>query len=1056
MRHMATKHPYIAINASAGSGKTYTLVQRILVLCLSKPHQHDAIQHILALTFTNKAANEMKARILDWLKAFTKADYEQNQELQNIQTELKSLGINVTLTELHQRSQKVLDYILHHYSTLNISTIDKFNSKLVRNFSYELGLPHQFSIEINNEPFLLEAVDRVLFEIGEENPISDAFMDLVEYNLENDERANISKTLYHKAKNLTNDVHYTELQKNKDFNWGAYDAYKTKIRARIVALKNENLRIAEVALEAIQKAGVSIDDFHSKGNGLGAFFQAYKAYAAGSREFPFPTNEEKKLETFRKGSASKDISIQHSVGALVDPLIDFRAQIIRNYIEQIKAEKILKELLPFKFNKEIQDQLQLIEEENDLVLLSKFNILINENLKNEPSDFIYEKIGTRFQHFFIDEFQDTSQMQWNNIVPLKDNTVATENSSFTLVGDPKQSIYRFRGGDSEIMLNILNGKEDDLMPAHIENLSNNWRSSKNIVDFNNELYQFISKGLKPEHQNLFGVLGIQNSVKKNFGRVKVHVSEYDRKADPFFENAAQQMHDDIQECINNGFSFSDITIICRKSKEIKKFSSLLGQKAVHYQGKDQKIRCISERGLTLDISITLKALIEFLRWKLEPANLQYATRFLYYLNELGRISMVDFSEELVQLLESKNPTHVQELIAKNYNLKLDLGDSPQLNLYNYIEYFLQEFSVPTLETDYLMNFLEVVFGFTQNAGATLKDFIQFWDEEAKDISVQASENIDAVTMMTIHAAKGLEFPIVFLPITNDHKDSKFSNWFSLEEEDALQTINLSNFESVLATYDNEIREFNEQNSYKNTIDRLCVNYVATTRPVEQLFLYLQKPSENGKPNEILEFIQQKAGAGDTDSSFDLYPIDADGLKKQTKDLVEKHNTWQIERLSSNTNHLDNIRIATPSKNYQKTVRHVKEGIFVHEILSKIKYPEDVDRVVTNYILNGIFSSEESTRISDKIKSILNHPEYSSYFSKENTVYTEKDLMISKENQTQIFRPDRLIETPQGWIIVDYKTGEENLEKHEAQLMQYQEILEKMGKTVIEKKIIYIR
>ncbi len=1052
---MVTAHPYIAINASAGSGKTYTLVQRILLICLSKPHQHDAIQHILALTFTNKAANEMKARILDWLKAFTKKDYEQSQDLKGVQSELKSLGINVSIAELHERSQKVLDYILHHYSTLNISTIDKFNSKLVRNFSYELGLPHQFSIEINNEPFLLEAVDRVLNEIGEENPISDAFMDLVEYNLENDEKANVSQTLYHKAKNLANDVHYHELQKNQNFNWPAYEEYKNQIRKRITELKKENLELAKQALELIQNNGVSIDDFHGKSNGLGAFFHSYQAFAMGTKGFPFPGDEEKKLETFRKGSASKDVSVQNSVAALVEPLLEFRTKIIQNYIDQIKAEKILKELLPFKFNKEIQDQLQLIEDENDLVLLSRFNILINENLKNEPSDFIYEKIGTRFQHFFIDEFQDTSQMQWNNIIPLKDNTVSSENSSFTLVGDPKQSIYRFRGGDSEIMLNILSGKEESLLQAQVENLSNNWRSSKNIVDFNNELYQYVSQNLKEEHQNLFGVLGIQNSVKTHPGRVKINLSEYDKKADPYFENASIQMFEDIQECINNGFSLSDITIICRKGKEIKRFSSLLGQKDIEYQGKTQKIKCISEKGLTLEISKTLKALIEFLQWKLEPGNLQYATRFLYHLNDLGRIKMRNFTEEVSVLFESRNTETIQKAIENQFQLKLDLGDSPQLNLYNYIEYFLQEFSVPTLETDYLLNFLEVVFGFTQNAGATLKDFLKFWEEEAKDISVQASENIDAINMMTIHSAKGLEFPVVFLPMTNEQKDSRFSNWFDLEE-DALKTINLSNFESLLATYDPKIQEFNEKNTYKNTIDRLCVSYVATTRPVEQLFLYLQKPSDKGKANEIYDFIQHKVGNLASETSFDLYPTTPEDLKKQAKKEAKKQNSWKIERLSQNEKHLDNIRIATPSKNYQKTVDHVKEGIFVHEILSKIKYPEDLDRVITTYVLNGIFSSEECIKISDKIKSIFINPEYAHYFDKANTVFTEKDMMISTQGETKIFRPDRLIETPKGWIIVDYKTGEENPEKHEAQLDQYQAILEKMGKTVIEKKIIYIR
>ena len=214
-------HPYTAINASAGSGKTYALVQKILIICLSHPKRYDTIKNILALTFTNKAANEMKKRLIDWLKGFTDEDYAQNKDLQGIKEKLEKLGIKVSIEELHHRAKEVLDYILHHYSTLNISTIDKFNSKLVRSFSYELGLPHQFNLEIQNEPYLIEAVDRLLDEIGSDEQISSAFMDLIDYNFENDERVNINKTLYNKAKTYINDVHYSELKKNKNFDWEA-------------------------------------------------------------------------------------------------------------------------------------------------------------------------------------------------------------------------------------------------------------------------------------------------------------------------------------------------------------------------------------------------------------------------------------------------------------------------------------------------------------------------------------------------------------------------------------------------------------------------------------------------------------------------------------------------------------------------------------------------------------------------------------------------------------------------------------------------------------------
>lgn len=1035
---------YTAINASAGSGKTYTLVQRIIMICLSYPHKNDAIKHILALTFTNKAANEMKKRLIEWLEKFTKDSYAEDEDLKNIQKKLKELGQNISIEDLHHRAKNVLNYILHHYSMLNISTIDKFNSKLVRSFSYELGLPHQFNLEIQSEPYLIEAVDRLLDEIGNDAQISEAFMDLVDYNFENEERVNISQTLYNKAKTYINDVHYGELKRNENFDWNAYETTKNNIRKNIAQNKKEAQKIAQSALSRIKDNGLDIKDFSGGSrNGLAIFFQNYLGFAEGNRSFPFPSDEEKTLENFRKG-ASSSCKDKYLVENMVEDLINERAKIIKLYISTIKNEKILKELLPFKFNKEIQDLLHLIENENDLVLLSKFNIIINENLKNEPSEFLYEKIGNRFQHFFIDEFQDTSKMQWENMLPLKENNVAQEGNTFTIVGDPKQSIYRFRGGESEIMLDILNQKEASNVPVVVETLDNNWRSAKNIVEFNNELYDFIGQELRPEHKKLFSEDGRQNPVKKFAGRVKVNLTDYDRSTAIFFENSAQQMQNDIQKCVDLGFSLSDITIICRTGKEIREYSSLLGQKEILYKNEKQNIKTISEKGLTLGISYTLKALIEFLKWRLEPENLQFVVRFLYYLNELGRVSIKDFTQEIVELLEEEN---IEVALQNRYQINTQIGLN--LNLYNYIEHFAREFSVKEKETDFLLNFLENLYAFSQNTGATLKDFIKYWEEEAQNISVQASDNIDAIKLMTIHAAKGLEFPIVLLPIQTANKDGNFSQWFDFENE-GLKSINISNFPDEITKYDNEIAEFNEINQYKNLIDRLCVLYVATTRPVEHLYLYLQKPSKSGNQTEIFSFIKNKMNGIPDADEFDIYPNTDENWKKTSKENQKEYEPISIKTLSETKRNLDNITIATPSKNYQNSVQKVREGILTHEILSKIKTPNDIDKVLNFYLLEGTITQTEGQNINQRIRNIMEDRRYSAYFQENLTILPEREIL----HEGKSYRPDRLVKMPQGWVIIDFKTGEEN-DKHFTQIEKYKNIIEQLGKKVIKTEIIYI-
>lgn len=1049
------QNSYSVINASAGSGKTYTLVQRLLMICLRYPNQPDAIRTVIALTFTNKAANEMKERILFYLGEFVKDNYSENQDLKNIQEALAEQGYRISLDDLQLRSQKVLDYILHHYSTLNIGTIDKFNSRLVKSFSYELGLAQNFNLEIQPEPYLIEAVDKMLDEIGEEQTVSEAFMDFVNYNLDNNERVNLNQTLYSSAKKFVNDIHYKPLQDNKDFEWKAYENKKNELRETIKRLKSESLELTKRALELIKSRDIEIEDFASGKNGIGGFFvNMLEFHNIKDKKFPFPTaSEDSKIETFLKGASAKGKHKQSEIADILPQLISWRREIIELYIDSQKKERILQAILPLKVNADIQKKLMEIEEENDLVLLSKFNIIINENLRNEPSAFIYEKVGTQFQHYFFDEFQDTSAMQWQNFLPLRDNSITSDNTSFTIVGDPKQSIYRFRGGESKLMLDIISGEETSPKKAIAEHLKFNWRSAKNIVDFNNRLYDFMSQNLSEDHQQIFGENAIQGAQSKLDGRVKVHLLENSVKA-VFYEETSQKMQQDIQECLDNGFTFSDITILCRGNNDIFNYSQLLGNLKVNYNGKETYIKTISEKGLTLDLSFTIKALIEFLKWEINPKNRQFLVKMMYFLNISGRIKMNDFTSEIKTIISLESKKDIENYINDHYQIKLVQNDVPQLNLYNFIEYYIQEFSVENKEIDFLLNFLEMLFNYTQNAGATLKEFLKFWDDEASKISIQASENIDAVQIMTIHKAKGLEFPVVFIPMENKNNDKKFSEWYDLNSEDELKTVILNQFSPELENYDEDLAQFNFENSYRNKIDRFCIQYVATTRPVEQLFFYIEKPSKSSNNLELYDFVIQfqPTENGESLDSFDIFPVS--DLKKQKKKEKKDYQSENINSISQQTEKVSNIEIATTSKNYQNRVEHVRMGIFTHEILSQIKTKKDVTKVLNSYLLEGKITNEEKTSILERIENVLNDANYSVYFTENLKIINEREMFATENEQSKTYRPDRLVETKDGFIIIDFKTGEEK-EKDQKQVETYKNKLEQFGKKVVKTDVIYI-
>lgn len=993
----------------------------------------------------------MKERILTWLGNFSASDYAENPDLKNMQKAFEEQGLKITIDELHLRSKRLLDHILHNYSTLNIGTIDRFNSRLVRSFSYELGLAKNFNLEIEAEPFLIEAVDKMLDQIGENETISNSFMDYVDYSLENNERINLNKNLYDSAKEFVKDIHYEHLKNNDSFDDANYEDIKNTLRKEIVLNKKQAAELAASSIELFKSRNIEIEDFAQGKNGIGGFFtKVIDFYQQKRAGFPFPTTlEESVINNYRKGASSKSKHKETEIFEVLDQLIENRMQLILLYIETQKKEKVLSALLPLKVNKDIQDELKKIEEENDLVLLSKFNILINENLKNEPSAFIYEKVGSQFQHYFFDEFQDTSELQWQNFVPLRDHSVSTENTSFTLVGDPKQSIYRFRGGESKLMLDIINKKEFSPKEADLLVLKDNWRSAKNIVQFNNELYQYHSRDLEEEHKNIFGTDAEQTPKSKIDGRVKVNLIE-NLTNDEFYDDTSERMRKDIQECLDNGFKFSDITILCRGNFDIFSYSQKLGNLKVNYHGEETNIKTISDKGLTLELSNTLKAVIEFLRWEINPKNKPCLIMMMYHLNTLGKIHMADFTLEMKEILDVEGHEEILQFIQQKYSLQLKQDNFPRFNLYNFIEYYINEFSVENKETDFLLNFLEMLFNFTQNAGASTKEFLKYWDEEASSYTIQASENIDAIQIMTIHKSKGLEFPIVFIPMMNKNRDSEFTNWFETSESSALKSVNINQFSKNLEVYDEQIQSFNKKNSYKNLIDRLCLQYVATTRPVEQLFFYLQKANKTSNNLELLEFIQTKNT--ENADEFDLYEINPDMLKKHSKTKSSSFKTQNIQNLKNVNENSTSIKIATPSKNYQVRNEKVRIGLFVHELLSKINTQKDINKVLEGYALEGLITLEEKNEIQVTLEDIVKT--YAEFFDEKWEVINEKDIMISENGESHISRPDRILKSKEGYIIVDFKTGERK-DKDVAQVQGYKNILERLGKKVLKTQIIYL-
>ncbi|MDE5450841.1 3'-5' exonuclease, partial [Elizabethkingia meningoseptica] len=382
------------------------------------------------------------------------------------------------------------------------------------------------------------------------------------------------------------------------------------------------------------------------------------------------------------------------------------------------------------------------------------------------------------------------------------------------------------------------------------------------------------------------------------------------------------------------------------------------------------------------------------------------------------------------------------------------SDIPNLNTYSFIESILQEFSVEKKETDYLINFLELLYGFFQNTSATLKDFLHYWQEEGHAISIQASENTDAINLMTIHKSKGLEFPVVFLPMKNSHKDSQFNDWYDISDtgDQVLKTVNLTSFNKDLAAYDEGMSSFNEENTYKNKIDRYCIQYVATTRAVEQMFLYIQKPGKSSGYLEIYDFIAIHRNT--EEDSFDFFETDERHLLKQqhkARQRSEKELHISSLRTSDETFNTE-IKIATPSKSYQERNESVKTGIFTHQILEKVVMREDAAKVLKQYLLDGTITQAEFAEVQSRLNKLFEA--YPQYFDGRYEVINERDILFSDNGEYRLLRTDRLLKTSDGWIIIDFKTGAER-EKYEDQIETYKKALEQSGEKVWKTDVVYV-
>ena len=1034
---MNQNHSFTIYNASAGSGKTYTLVKEYLKI-LFQSNNSEHFKRILAITFTNKAVAEMKDRIIETLKQFSNKTilHKPNSMFNAICEELE-----MDPHMLHNKSETLLNTIIHNYAAFDISTIDGFTHKLIRTFAYDLRLPLNFEVELDQEALLNEAVNSLIEKAGTDHALTKVLIDFAIEKADDDKSWDVSFDFNKIAKLLVNENDIPFIETLKDKTLDDFKALKSQLKKDLTSLENNIIQKAQNTLTLIEEAGLEFNDFSG-----GYLPKHFKNLTDKKFDLNFEAKWQEDLETkplFPKRVTDTIASIIEQI----QPQIATSFNETKHMVFHLKFLKAFyKNITPLSVLNAINNELKTLKEEQNKMLISEFNTIISKEIRNQPTPFIYERIGEKFNHYFIDEFQDTSVMQWENLIPLLGNSLSTETGNAMLVGDAKQAIYRWRGGKAEQFIGLFNDDNPFHIEKHVENLPTNYRSFKDIVNFNNGFFNYLSNLVfsKKDYKYLYGNAH-QNTFLEDAGYVELSFLTMDGDDDRdelFSENVLKT----INNCLKNGFRLENICILVRKKKEGVAIANYLSQ---------HRIPIISSETLLINNSAKVGFINNILGLLIQPKNNEIKIEVLNYLTALFNI------EDKHEFFSKRINLSISNLFKsfEAFNIFINSDLLLQLPLYDLAETIVRDFNLVKSSNAYIQFYLDIVLDFSQKKGSNISGFLEYFDKKKEGLSIVSPKGQNAVQIMTIHKSKGLEFPVVIFPYADldIYRELDPKEWFKVDKE------KYSGFTHTLLNYSKDFEHYGEEgqriyNTHQSEqeLDNINLLYVTLTRAVEQLYVISKKDiSTKGIPNNkrysglFINYLQHLGLWSDSQSVYHF------GHSKRTSEssMITKEANIQ-QGFISTAKETHNIKVITKSgllwdTNQQKAI---EKGNLIHNMMSQIKTKDDVHFVINNYINSSLITKEQTVELKQIIIKIIEHPKLENYYSSKNTVYNERDI-ITKEGI--ILRPDRLvINSKNEAVIIDYKTGIED-KKHWQQLQSYQDVLEDMKITVKKKILIYI-
>ena len=1032
-------------NASAGSGKTYTLTKEYLKILLVAP-ANDTYKKILAITFTNKAVEEMKSRIIESLIAFTKDEVTEKTAdfMQEIATEIK-----LDVYSIQQKSRKILKNLIHNYAAFDISTIDKFTHRIIRTFTHDLNLPTNFDVTLDTDELLKNAIDVVVAKAGEDEELTQIIINFAKSKTDDDKSWDITIDLYEVSRLILNEEHFFNFGKLSDKSVDDFSKIAEKIKLKIESNKFKIKENAKFILDDFETNNLTDADFDRK------TFYNHVVNLFNEKPTDYDYVNEKEIGVPKK---SNNLEL---VLRLAPTWKEKLTHIYKSKNENALFDLIIKNMIPLSLINVIYKEYKQLQEDQNVLSISDFNAIIHNEIKDQPAPFIYERLGDRYRHYFIDEFQDTSQLQWENFIPLIDNALASEDldgtrGSLMIVGDPKQSIYRWRGGKAEQFIDLskevnpFSNKE-----KFVENLPKNYRSYSEVIDFNNQFFQFLSEEFTNEaYQKLYKETAGQETNEKTGGFVSVtflddtiEINEEIAEDESITEKDKQYLSktlEIIQQSLTNGFDYSDIVLLTRKTKNGVLLANFL---------TENNIPIISSETLLIQNASEVKFIINFLQYLDSANNQESKINWLYFVatTKVDKNKIHDFIVSAKDLSEAD----LQKYLA-SFGCEISFENCRKKSLYEAVENIVNVFLKEKTTISYVQYFLDLVLERNVKYQTSIADFLEYWEKSGFKQSIPSPEGEKAIRIMTIHKSKGLEFPVVIYPFADDSLNPRTNNiWIPMEDESIDMPQALVKNNKILEKYSDTTQEIYKTKSQEEILDTINVLYVALTRAEEQLHIISSyKITTKGEistsktlASYFINFLTQKA-----DFSLEQKEYVFGSSKRHSKPKLFAKNKAEIQSVKKALD-FSSIRIAKKEALMWGTLQQdaIEFGNIIHQILSYIISKNDLQTALTKSIDEGLIQQSQKSIFEDKIKQIIYHPELEDFFNPNYMVFTEHNIISPNEIN---LKPDRLVIHNSEAFLIDYKTGAQD-EKHKNQIENYVRVIEKMNLKVTKKVLLYI-